>query len=222
MSLIKLSKIYKSYNIEGVCLPVLKSIDLNIHSGEFVSIMGASGSGKTTLLNIIGCLDTYDDGSYTLGGNNIINKTSADSLVKIRREKIGYIFQQFNLIPCLNASRNVELPLIYNGVSKSERRMLVEAAIERVGLLDRSHHRPNQLSGGQQQRIAIARALVNKPDILIADEPTGNLDTKTGADILNIFRSLNSEGMTIIMVTHERNAAAFSKRTIHLCDGKVV
>lgn len=199
----------------------MKGINLEIQVGEFVSIMGSSGSGKTTLLNIIGCLDVFDKGEYQLHGHHIHN-ASADELAKVRLHNIGFVFQQFNLIPRFSASRNIELPLVYKGVSRTERLKKVQIALERVGLSDRSHHTPTQLSGGQQQRIAIARALVNQPDILVADEPTGSLDTQTGIEIMQLFQSLNKEGMAIVMVTHEEDIAEYSKRIVRLRDGFVI
>ena len=212
-----------------MALAVLKGIDLEIHAGEFVSIMGSSGSGKTTLLNIIGCLDVFDEGDYMLNSHAYqgkIAQASVDELAGIRKQNIGFVFQQFNLIPRLSAARNVELPLIYKGIAKSKRQQRVKQALQRVDLEDRAEHTPAQLSGGQQQRIAIARALVNQPDILVADEPTGSLDTQTGIDIMRLFQSLNASpdqhGMTIIMVTHEEDIAAYSKRIIRLQDGKII
>ena len=221
VSIIRLNNLHKSYVTGELSLPVLKGVNLYIQEGEFVSIMGSSGSGKTTLLNIIGCLDVFDKGEYSLHGSNI-HKASADDLAKVRLNNIGFVFQQFNLIPRFTAARNTELPLIYKGTSHKSRQEKVQAALERVGLSDRAQHTPTQLSGGQQQRIAIARALVNQPDILVADEPTGSLDTQTGVEIMQLFQSLNKEGMTIIMVTHEEEIAAYSKRIVRLRDGLVV
>ena len=221
VSIIKLNNLHKSYVTGELNLPVLKGINLQINAGEFVSIMGSSGSGKTTLLNIMGCLDVFDTGEYSLHGNNI-HKASADDLAKVRLNNIGFVFQQFNLIPRFTAMRNIELPLIYKGTGHKLRQEKVQTALERVDLSDRSHHTPTQLSGGQQQRIAIARALVNQPDILVADEPTGSLDTQTGIEIMQLFQSLNNEGITIIMVTHEEDIAAYSKRIVRLRDGLVM
>ncbi|HIO96906.1 MAG TPA: ABC transporter ATP-binding protein [Leucothrix sp.] len=219
--MINLHNLHKSYVTGELKLPVLNGIDLHIQAGEFISIMGSSGSGKTTLLNIIGCLDVFDSGEYKLHGKNI-HTSSADDLAQVRLKNIGFVFQQFNLIPRFTASRNVELPLIYKGTSRKVRQQKVQTALERVSLSNRSHHTPAQLSGGQQQRIAIARALVNQPDILVADEPTGSLDTQTGIEIMQLFQSLNQEGMTIIMVTHEEDIAAYAKRIVRLRDGIVV
>ncbi len=221
VSIIKLDSIYKKYKAGELELPVLKGIDLQIMAGEFVSIMGASGSGKTTLLNIIACLDVFDSGSYELKQKNI-SKATADALAQVRLKDIGFVFQQFNLIPRFSAERNIELPLIYKGLKRNARQQKVRRVLDRVGLTDRAQHTPTQLSGGQQQRIAIARALVNQPDILVADEPTGSLDSTTGREVMRLFQSLNREGMTIVMVTHERDIANFSNRTIHLRDGKVI
>lgn len=221
MSIIKLHNIHKSYVTGELSLAVLKGINLQIQSGEFVSIMGSSGSGKTTLLNIIGCLDIFDQGKYELQGNHI-HTASSDDLAKVRLNHIGFVFQQFNLIPRFSAARNVELPLIYKGTSRIQREKVVQKALKRVGLSERSQHTPTQLSGGQQQRIAIARALVNQPDILVADEPTGSLDTQTGIEIMQLFQSLNQDGMTIVMVTHEEEIADYSKRIVRLRDGLVI
>ena len=223
--MIQLEKLYKSYQTGDVILPVLRDINLEIQAGEFVSIMGASGSGKTTLLNIIGCLDRFDKGQYLLQGNDIslaMSQAKEDELARIRREHIGFIFQQFNLIPRLTATRNIELPLMYTDLPRKERKARILQALDRVGLSDRADHTPAQLSGGQQQRIAIARALINQPDILIADEPTGSLDTQTGQEILRLFTSLNKEGTTIVMVTHEEEIAEYSQRVIRLKDGEIL
>ncbi len=223
--MIQLEKLYKSYQTGDVILPVLRDINLEIQAGEFVSIMGASGSGKTTLLNIIGCLDRFDKGQYLLQGNDIslaMSQAKEDELARIRREHIGFIFQQFNLIPRLTATRNIELPLMYTDLPRKERKARILQALDRVGLSDRADHTPAQLSGGQQQRIAIARALINQPEILIADEPTGSLDTQTGQEILRLFTSLNKEGTTIVMVTHEEEIAEYSQRVIRLKDGEIL
>jgi len=218
--MIRLRDVSKSYRLGEVVLPVLKGISLEIGAGEFVAIMGPSGSGKSTLLNIIGCLDTVELGSYDLSGVSI-EGSSDEALASIRNDRLGFVFQLFNLIPRMNAQRNVELPLLYAGVPRRERRRLACEALERVGLADRASHSPAQLSGGQQQRVAIARALVNRPDIVIADEPTGSLDTTAGKEIMGIFSLFHAEGRTIVMVTHEEEIAAFARRVIRLRDGRI-
>jgi putative ABC transport system ATP-binding protein len=198
----------------------LKGVSVQIERGEYVAIMGPSGSGKSTLMNLIGCLDTPSRGRYLLNGNEV-SAMSDDELARIRNEEIGFVFQTFNLLPRATAMHNVELPLVYAGVSKQDRLDRARRALERVELGDRLHHRPNQLSGGQRQRVAIARALVNNPSILLADEPTGNLDTKTGNEIMALFASLHRSGNTIIVVTHEPDIAALAERAIHIRDGQV-
>jgi len=203
-----------------VTVPVLNGIDLSIASGEFVAIMGPSGSGKTTLLNVIGCLDTIDEGDYLLSGD-VIDTKDDQRMAGIRSGHIGFVFQLFNLIPRMTAQRNVELPMIYANVPMSDRHARAAAVLKRVGLEDRAHHVPTQLSGGQQQRVAIARALVNNPDLLVVDEPTGSLDSKNGQEIMQLFAALNKEGVTIIMVTHEADIAAYAKRQVHLLDGRI-
>ena len=210
----------KTYELESLNVPVLFDVDLSVNHGEFVSIMGPSGCGKSTLMNLIGCLD------HPTGGKIIIDEIDVSSLndsnlAKIRNKKIGFVFQTFNLLPRQNCQDNVELPLIYSGIEREERIKLAEKALDSVGMLPRAKHRPNQLSGGERQRVAIARAIVNEPSILLADEPTGNLDSKSGADVMKIFRDLNEKGVTILMVTHDPNIASNSKRIVRLFDGRI-
>lgn len=216
--MISLRNVCKSYQRGDVHVPVLKNISLDIRKGEFVAIMGPSGSGKSTLLNILGCLDTADTGDYLLDGEPII-AASGDDLAAIRNRFLGFVFQSFNLIPRIDAERNVELPMVYAGVPHDIRRKRALAALKIVGLLDRASHTPAHLSGGQQQRVAIARAFVNDPQIIIADEPTGSLDTKSSHEIMKIFQQLRSSGKTILMVTHEKDVARYAQRIIHLRDG---
>ena len=219
--LIDLKNIEKIYEIGGtVKVPALKSINLIMEKNEYVAIMGPSGSGKSTLMNILGCLDTASDGTYMLNGSNVSDMTD-DELAEIRNREIGFVFQTFNLLPRASALHNVELPLIYNGTSSSQRKKLAKEALEKVGLADRMDHKPNELSGGQRQRVAIARALVNNPSIILADEPTGNLDSKTGEEIMEIFETLHDAGNTIVLVTHEEYIAEHSDRIIRLRDGLV-
>lgn len=213
-----LSKVYRLGEIE---VPALKQIDINIDQNEYVSIMGPSGSGKSTLMNILGCLDVASEGDYILNEQNV-SVLSDDQLATIRNKEIGFVFQTFNLLPRADALHNVELPLIYNGTPRAKRKELAIKALENVGLGDRAHHKPNELSGGQRQRVAIARALINSPSIILADEPTGNLDSKTGEEIMKIFTDLNNAGNTIILVTHEEYIANHSHRVIRLLDGKVL
>jgi putative ABC transport system ATP-binding protein len=218
---IRMEKIYKNYKLGQVNVEALKGIDLEVEEGEFISIMGPSGSGKSTLLNLIGCLDQPTDGIYELDGNRV-EKLNDFQLSEIRNNFLGFVFQSFNLLSTLNAIKNVEIPLIYRGIRKKKRRELCEEALEIVGLGDRMNHLPNQLSGGQQQRVAIARAIVGKPSVILADEPTGALDTKTGNDIMDIFKRLNKEtNMTIVQVTHEENIAKIGNRIIRLRDGHI-
>ena len=216
---VELSKIYKVGEID---VPALKSANIEIAKGEFVAIMGASGSGKSTLMNLLGCLDTPTSGDYFLDGQNT-SKLTKNEYAHIRNQKIGFVFQGFNLLPRTTALENVELPLMYDRSNhvKDHRKKALEA-LERVGLGDRIHHIPSQLSGGQQQRVAIARALVNDPSIILADEPTGNLDSRTSVEVFQLFQKLNDEGITIVMVTHERDFAAFAKRIIEMRDGKII
>ncbi|OUB59097.1 ABC transporter ATP-binding protein [Bacillus thuringiensis] len=219
--MITLNNIAKTYYQGKLAVPILHGISLTIQSGEFVSIMGPSGSGKSTLMNIIGCLDRPTEGEYMLNDVNILTADES-KLALIRNEYIGFVFQHFNLLPRLSAVENVELPLVYGGVKKAERRKRALEALGKVGLADRVHHLPNELSGGQKQRVAIARAIANNPTFIMADEPTGALDTKSGEQVMDIFTKLNAEGTTIIMVTHEEEVAAYSSRRIVLRDGKVI
>ena len=210
-------KIYKMGDEDQV---VLKGVDLLVHKGEFLSILGPSGSGKSTMMNIIGCLDTPTSGTYILGGRNISDQ-SQKQLARIRSKEIGFIFQSFQLLPRQSARENVELPLIYAHVPPHERRIQAEEMLKRVGLEEKMEHKPNQLSGGQQQRVAIARALSNNPTILLADEPTGALDQKTGKQVMGLFKELNEEGNTIIMITHDANIAKYANRVVRILDGNL-
>ena len=213
-----MNKIYKNGKLE---LQALFDLNLEVEKGEFVSIMGASGSGKTTFLSILGCLDRATDGLYILDGVNV-SKMQDKDFAKLRNEKIGFVFQAFNLLPKLTILENVEVPLMYGGVKPKERRQRALEALEKVGLGDRIKHKPNEISGGQKQRVAIARALVNRPSILFADEPTGNLDSKSSIEIMKIFQKLNDEGSTIVMVTHESEIAAYTKRKVVFKDGRII
>ena len=219
--MIHLHEASKSYRSGDLPLRVLDRVTVDIERREFVAIMGASGSGKSTLMNIIGCLDTVDEGGYQLDGMRM-ESLSPNELARVRNRKFGFVFQLFNLIPRLSALRNVELPMIYGRVPSDERRRRATEALRRVGLADRCHHSPSQLSGGQQQRVAIARALVNEPDIIIADEPTGSLDSTSSGEIMAIFDGLNAQGKTIILVTHETDIAARARRVVRLRDGRVL
>jgi putative ABC transport system ATP-binding protein len=201
-------------------IPVLKGISLDIFKNEYVALMGPSGSGKSTLMNILGCLDSPTGGKYILNGKDV-SKMPDDDLAEVRNTEIGFVFQQFNLLPRLSAAENVALPLIYAGVSKKERIERAMEALDKVGLADRSHHKSNELSGGQIQRVAIARALVNNPSILLADEPTGNLDSKTSVEVMQIFGKLRESGNTVVLVTHEEDIAAYAQRVVRLRDGLV-
>ena len=214
----RMTEIDKIYPLEGEDVHALKKVSLSIDEGEYLSVLGPSGSGKSTLMNIIGCLDTPTSGEYILQGREVEDMDELE-LAELRNKEIGFIFQNSQLLPRLTARKNVELPLVYAGVSPKERRERAEAMLERVGLVDRMDHMPNQLSGGQQQRVAIARAMVGNPSILLADEPTGALDQKTGRQVMQLFRELNDEGRTIIMITHDMNIAAFARRVVHIIDG---
>jgi len=201
-------------------LEVLKGVSLDIFKNEYVALMGPSGSGKSTLMNILGCLDTATSGTYILNGNDV-SKMSDDDLAEIRNKEIGFVFQQFNLLPRLTAAENVALPLVYAGVGRKDRTERAMEALNKVGLADRSHHKPNEMSGGQIQRVAIARALVNNPAILLADEPTGNLDTKTSKEVMEVFSSIQTAGNTVVLVTHEEDIAGYAKRIVRLRDGDI-
>lgn len=218
--LIEVQNVTKIYKMGEIEVQALRGVDVNVEKGEFVSVMGPSGSGKSTLMDIMGCLARPTDGSYKLEGEEV-GKLSENRLAAIRNNKIGFVFQAYNLLPRTSALRNVELPMIYAKVPRRERRRRALAALELVGLADRVHHKSNEMSGGQQQRVAIARALINNPSIFFADEPTGNLDTKSGEEIMKVFQQLSEEGNTIIMITHEANIAAYSQRIIRLRDGVI-
>jgi len=221
--MIEIHDLTKIYHLGSVEVPALQGVSFTIQRGEVVAIMGQSGSGKSTLMNVLGCLDQPTSGQYSLDGKNIAG-LSEDELAETRNQKIGFIFQQFNLLPRISVRRNTELPLTYNGgKGEHEIHQRSEAILEAVGLKDRMNHRPTELSGGQQQRVAIARALINDPDLILADEPTGNLDSRTGADIMRLLRGLNQErGMTLVIVTHDPNIAAQAQRVIQLQDGLIV
>jgi len=222
MAFIKVEEVTKIYQLGNIKVPALNNISVIVEQGEFVAIMGPSGSGKSTFMNILGCLDTPTTGRYFLEGENI-GELNKNQLAEIRNKKIGFVFQGFNLLPRSSARENVELPLLYNGLPAKERKERAMLALKAVGLEDRWNYRPNQLSGGQQQRVALARALVNYPSIILADEPTGNLDSKTSAEIMELFLKLNQESqITIILVTHEPDIAAYSQRTIKFLDGKII
>ncbi len=218
--LIDIHDITKVYDMGEERIRALDGVTLGVERGEYVAIMGPSGSGKSTLMNLIGCLDTPTSGSYVLNGREVARMTD-DELAQIRNQEIGFVFQTFNLLPRTNALHQVELPLVYTGIPKKERRERAVRALEAVGLGDRMGHHPNELSGGQRQRVAVARALINDPSILLADEPTGNLDSQTGAEIMALFDELNSRGNAIILVTHEEDIAAHARRIVRLRDGKV-
>jgi putative ABC transport system ATP-binding protein len=218
--MIEVKSLKKIYQLGDIEVPALRGIDISVEKNEYLSIMGPSGSGKSTLMNIIGCLDVPTAGKYILNDHDV-SQLSDDELAEIRNRQIGFVFQTFNLLPRADALHNVELPLIYSGSTRGMRKQLAESALEKVGLGDRMHHKPNELSGGQRQRVAIARALVNNPAIILADEPTGNLDSNTGEEIMEIFEQLHKSGNTIILITHEEYIANHCKRIIRLWDGKI-
>ncbi len=220
MSLIEAKNIWKTYEMGKVQVHALRGVTISIEKGDYVAIMGPSGSGKSTLMNLIGCLDTPSQGEYYFTGKRV-SQMEDDELAVIRNKQIGFVFQTFNLMPRATALHNVELPLIYNGTARSERDAKAKKALAIVDLTDRMTHRPNELSGGQRQRVAIARALVNEPSLILADEPTGNLDTKTGLEIMQLFSRLHKEGNTIIIVTHEADIANYADRILHIRDGQI-
>ncbi|HHV71554.1 MAG TPA: ABC transporter ATP-binding protein [Clostridia bacterium] len=218
--MLQVTNLVKVYQTDKIAVTALKGVSFNIETGSFVSIMGPSGSGKSTLMNILGCLDTPTEGQYFLDGVDVSRMTEKE-LARIRNIKIGFVFQAFNLLPRITCLRNVELPMIYAGVKEKERKRRAMEALEKVGLANRAHHLPSEISGGQRQRVAIARALVNNPSIIMADEPTGNLDSRSGEEIMGIFQELNREGVTIILVTHEPEIAKHTQRILYFRDGKL-
>lgn len=218
--LIEVTNLKKTYQLGDIEVPAVRGIDMSIEKNEYLAIMGPSGSGKSTLMNIIGCLDVPTEGSYILDSKDV-SKLNDDELAEIRNRKIGFVFQTFNLLPRADALHNVELPLIYSGLPRAKRKEMAEAALDKVGLGDRMHHKPNELSGGERQRVAIARALVNNPAIILADEPTGNLDSNTGEEIMEIFEQIHAGGNTIILITHEEYIANHSNRVVRLLDGLI-
>ena len=220
MALIDLSDISKVYQMGATQIHALDRLNCKIDQGEYVALMGPSGSGKSTLMNIIGCLDTPTSGTYLLNNTDVSHMTD-DELASVRNIEIGFVFQSFNLLPRTSAVENVSLPLVYAGVSKKERIERAQKVLEKVGLGDRSNHKPNELSGGQRQRVAIARALINNPSIVLADEPTGNLDSKSSQEIMHLFQEIHNDGNTVVMVTHEEDIADYAKRTIRMIDGKL-
>jgi len=217
-AIVELSEVHKTYKTGSITFEALRGITLNVEEGEYIAITGPSGSGKSTLMNILGCLDIPTQGSYLLGGEDVSTMSEKD-LAVVRNKRIGFVFQQFNLLSSMTAQRNVELPLMYAGVHAKERHTLAREALERVGLGDRTHHRPGELSGGQQQRACIARALVTNPDIILADEPTGNLDSVSTRDVLALLHELHDQGRTIVLITHEHNVATESQRQVQIYDG---
>ena len=217
---IEVNNIVKNYQVGTVIVRALRSVSLDINRNEYVALMGPSGSGKSTLMNLLGCLDTPTKGKYTLNGTDV-SRLEDNQLAEIRNKEIGFIFQTFNLLPRYTALENVMLPLVYSGVHKAERERIATNVLDQVGLLDRMTHKPNELSGGQRQRVAIARAMVNKPSIILADEPTGNLDSKTSLDIMKLLEEIHSNGNTVILVTHEEDIAKNAKRIVRLLDGEV-
>jgi putative ABC transport system ATP-binding protein len=219
--IIKVNNLVKIYYIGKIEVPALRGVSLEVEEGEFISIMGASGSGKSTLMHLIGCLDTPTSGEIFIEGEKV-SLMSKDKLAEIRNKKIGFVFQTFNLLSRATAISNVMLPLVYSGISYKKRYEMAKKSLEKVGLADRINHKPTELSGGQQQRVAIARALVNNPSIILADEPTGNLDSKSGLEIISLIQNLNREGRTVVMVTHDANIASFSKRIVYIRDGKII
>ncbi len=220
-NIIHVENLRKIYDTGKIQVEALKGINFDVQENEFVAIMGASGSGKSTFMNILGCLDTVSYGKYELDGIDV-SKMNSSELATIRNKKIGFVFQSFNLLPKIDILKNVELPMMYAGVSRSERKRRAEIALERVGLGERLDHKPNEISGGQRQRVAIARSLVNEPKMILADEPTGNLDSKVGDEIMAFFTQLNNEGVTIVLVTHEPDIAAFAKRIVVFKDGNII